>query len=137
MKTELGRKEAERTPDKPRVPTERRELPDLGTPMPVGKGISEIPIHERVGKDDDESIWNTSGIEREEEVPRFASISPLSSIPNITDPVADSAWRGASLPRLAISPDMLVWETSERYAAWLTACHIKLGVAGVESQTFF
>ena len=38
---------------------------------------------------------------------------------------------------LATSSDSLSWETSERYTAWLTACHIKLGVAGAESQAFF
>ena len=32
---------------------------------------------------------------------------------------------------------MVVWEVSEQYSKWQTQCHIKLGVSGLEAQTFF
>ena len=72
----------------------------------------------------------------EEEGGKFASASPISSVPNIVEPVSEGAWRSTTLPTLATSPDLMVWEISERYTAWVSACHIKLGVAGAGSHFF-
>ena len=41
------------------------------------------------------------------------------------------------MPFLTTTPDLAVWEVSERYTSWLSACNIKLGVTGAASQTFF
>ena len=55
---------------------------------------------------------------------------PLSSIPGVTETVTESAWRSAVLPVLTTTVGMACWETSERCTAWLSACHINLGIAG-------
>ena len=73
----------------------------------------------------------------DEEGTKHPAASPISSIPNIDDAGTESAWRSAVLLVLTTSPDMVVWEVSERYTAWLSACHIKLGVAGTAPQAFF
>ena len=72
----------------------------------------------------------------EEEGLRHPAASPISSVPNIDEAGSEAAWRATVLPVLTTSPDMAVWGVSERYTAWLSACHIKLGVAGAGSQTF-
>ena len=115
-----------------RITKDIHELPTVGAPILFRKGNGEMNANCNMGKvqNDDESIFNTSFIGQEDEVHRFATASPLSSIPNIQETVSDGAWRATVLPVLATSPDLLVWETSERYTAWRAACHIKLGVAG-------
>ena len=86
---------------------------------------------------DKESLFDESLIGPDEEGGAYAASSPISSIPNIEEPVSEGAWRSTTLPVMATSPDLMVWETSERYTAWVSACHIKLGVAGAGSQIFF
>ena len=85
---------------------------------------------------DNESIFDTSVISPEEEGNKYPSASPISSVPNIVEAVSDAAWRSTTLPVLNIGPELMVWEVSERCTAWIVACHIKLGVAGAESQFF-
>ena len=67
---------------------------------------------------------------------RHATASPNPTIPDVDEAGTEAAWMATTLPILVTSPELAVWEVSERYNGWLSQCHIKLGVAGAWSQTF-
>ena len=61
----------------------------------------------------------------------------VSTAPNVDEREHEAAWRATVLPVWTTSSGMAVWEVSERYTAWLSSCHIKLGVAGGGPPSIF
>ena len=110
---------------------------EIASPPKVGLG--RMPVRASAGKTqtEDGSILNESIIfPEDEEGDRHPAASPISSIPNIDEVGSEAAWRATVLLVLSTSSGMWVWELSERYTAWLSVCHIKLGVAGTGSHAF-
>ena len=113
---------------------------ETGTTSPLKTGLGETPARANAGKTqtDNGSLLDESVLfPDDEEGTRHPAASPISSVPNIDEAGSEAAWRATVLPVLTISSEMAVWEVSERYTARLSACHIKLGVAGAGSQAFF
>ena len=124
------------------VPGVHEELPDLSeiaSPSRLGhvdmmaRGSASKEAHTDGGSLLDESIL----LPDDEEGTRHPAASPISTVPNVEEAGTEAAWRATVLPILTTSSDMAVWEVSERHTAWLSASHIKLGVAGAGYQAFF
>ena len=116
------------------------DMSDIGTTSPTTILLGETPGGTHIGKIqvDNGSVMDESILfpEDEDGIEHPAS-SPISSIPNIEEVGTESAWRSAVLPVLTTNPDMAVWEASEIYTTWISACHVKVGVAGTAPQAFF
>ena len=115
------------------------EVSEIGFASPLRTGLGNMASKMNAERTPDNYSLQEGSMtnQEEEDNGRLAEACPMSSVPDIGVEGSESAWRATVLPILTTSPDMAVWEVSERYTGWLSACHIKLGVAGAASQTFF
>ena len=115
-----------------------QEISEIRFPSPMKTGFGIMASKMNVNTPDNYSMQEGSNIfQDEEEHGGHVEACPMSSVPGINTEGSEVAWRSAVLPFLTTTPDLAVWEVSERYTSWLSACNIKLGVTGAASQTFF
>ena len=115
------------------------ELSEIGSASPPRSGLVFTPSKMNAGRTPDNCSIQEGSVtfQDEDDNGRPVEACPMSSVPDVGVEGSDAAWRATVLPILTTSPDQAVWEVSERYTGWLSACHIKLGVTGAASQTFF